>query len=112
MAVVVQTFQASLPIFLFDRLQQLRRRYAKALQAAAAGDFSPDSQLRSVSRAIGHLLAEEAKKPPAERGGLRMLDISLEVDSFFPELRGWNQHVLLQLHRRRLEARARQERAS
>jgi hypothetical protein len=105
MAVLVQTLQTSLPMALFDRLQQLRRRYGKALKAAAAGDYSPDAQLRTVSRSIGRLLAQEAKKPPEERGGLRMLDISLAVDSFFPELRGWNQHELLQ----RVRARGRQE---
>lgn len=95
MAVLVQTFQASLPLDLFTRLQRIRRRHAAVLQAASAGDFSSEGELRTVSRVLGHLLAEEARKSPHERGGLRMLDISLAVDSYFPELRAWNQQEAL-----------------
>ncbi|HYG57972.1 MAG TPA: hypothetical protein VD902_07895 [Symbiobacteriaceae bacterium] len=96
MATFVQTFQATLPLGLFDRLQRIRRRYQAALKAAAAGDFSREPELASVSRSIGHLLAEEARKSPEERGGLRMLDISIAVDKFFPELRGWNQRQVIE----------------
>ncbi|MFZ5824411.1 MAG: hypothetical protein ACOY94_08795 [Bacillota bacterium] len=95
MAVLVQTFQASLPLDLFTRLHRIRRRYAAVLQAAAAGDFSNEGELHTVSRVLGHLLAKEARKEPHERGGLRMLDISLAVDSYFPELRSWNQQAAL-----------------
>jgi hypothetical protein len=108
-------FQTALPLGLFDRLQRVRQRYAAALRAAHAGDYARAGELRTVSRVIGHLLAVEARKSLDERGGLRMLDISLAVDSFFPELRGWNQHEILQRHIRRMEgtiAAAQQERAS
>lgn len=118
MAAQAKALQATLPMALFDRLQNLRRRYGKALKAAAAGDFSLEQHLRAVSKAVGHLLAEEAKKPPEERGGLRMLDLSLAVDTFFPELRGWNQHELLRQSRQHIlahmaqAAQKKQERAS
>lgn len=95
MAVLMQTFQTALPLDLFARLQRIRRRYAGVLRAAASGDFSREGELRTVSRALGHMLATEARKSPAERGGLRMLDISLAVDSSFPELRAWNQQAPL-----------------
>lgn len=99
MAVLVQTFQASLPLDLFTRLHRIRRRYKPVLAAAAQGDWSNEGELHTLSRLLGHLVAKEARKSPAERGGLRMLDISLTVDSFFPELRPWNQQAAL---RRRL----------
>lgn len=95
MGVLVQTFQASLPLELFVRLQRIRRRYARVLQAAGRGDFSNESALHGVSRLLGHILAKEARKSPQERGGLRMLDLSLAVDSYFPELRTWNQQAPL-----------------
>lgn len=95
MAVLVQTFQASLPLELFARLQRVRRRYASVLQAAGRGDFSREAELHAVSRLLGHMLAKEARKSPEERGGLRMLDISLAVDAYFPELRAWNQQAHL-----------------
>lgn len=95
MAVLVQTFQTSLPIELFDRLQRIRRRHAPALKAAARGDFTGEADLHAVSRSLGRILAEEARKSPEERGGLRMLDISLAVDSYFPEMRAWNQQAHL-----------------
>lgn len=106
MATLMQSnvFQTALPLGLFDRLQRVRQRYAAALKAAQAGDYARAGELRVVSRVVGHLLADEARKAPAERGGLRMLDISLAVDSFFPELRGWNQHEILQKHIRRMQA--------
>lgn len=105
MATLVQpTFQALLPLVLYERMQRIRQRYAAALKAALAGDYSHARDLRTVSRAVGHLLASEARKTREERGGLRMLDISLMVDSFFPELRGWNQHEARRLHQRRMEA--------
>lgn len=96
--------QAALPLVLFERLHRIRQRYAAALKAAMAGDYSQAQALRTVSRAVGHLLASEARKSVDERGGLRMLDISLMVDGFFPELRCWNQHEMRQLHQRRLSA--------
>lgn len=102
MATLVQTFQAALPLDLFERLQLLRNRYAGAILAAGQGDYIHTRELRALSRYLGRLLAREARKSLHERGGLRMLDISLAVDRFFPELRGWNQHDLLERHRRRL----------
>ncbi|HWI64020.1 MAG TPA: hypothetical protein VNT75_19460 [Symbiobacteriaceae bacterium] len=105
MATLVQsTFQTALPLMLFERMQRIRQRYAAALKAAGMSDYSRAQELRTVNRAVGHLLATEAKKSIDERGGLRMLDISLMVDSFFPELRGWNQHEMRQLHQRRLSS--------
>ncbi|MFZ5816630.1 MAG: hypothetical protein ACOY93_15275 [Bacillota bacterium] len=95
MAVLVQTFQASLPLDLFARLQRVRRRYAAVLQAAARGDFSREGELHAISRILGHMLAKEARKSPEERGGLRMLEISMAVDSYFPEMRAWNQQAAL-----------------
>lgn len=95
MAVLVQTFQASLPLDLFTRLQRIRRRYARVLQAAARGDFANEGDLHAVSRLLGHTLAKEARKSVEERGGLRMLDISMAVDSYFPEMRAWNQQAHL-----------------
>lgn len=93
--VVVQTFDGSLPLDLMVRLQRVRRRFGPVLKAAADGDYSSESQLHLVSRILGRLLAEQARKSPDERGGLRMLDISLAVDSLFPEMRGWNQQAPL-----------------
>lgn len=104
MAVLVQTFQASLPLDLFARLQRVRRRYATVLLAAARGDFANEGELHAISRILGHMLAKEARKAPQERGGLRMLDLSMAVDSYFPELRAWNQQAPL---RYRSEAMAR-----
>jgi len=91
MAVVVQTFEGRLPADLYERLIRLRQRYARVLSAAAAGDFGEEEQLRVLSRRVGRLLAEAARTPVAERGGLPMLEISLAVDRLFPELRAWNQ---------------------
>lgn len=98
MAVMVQTFQASLPIELFTRLQRIRRRYAAVLRSAAKGDFHDEAELLAVSRSVGQILAQEARKSVAERGGLRMLDLSLAVDAYFPELRAWNQQAALRQH--------------
>lgn len=103
MTIIVQTFQTALPIDLFERLQRVRNRYAAALVAAGTGDYSRRIELRSISRAVGHILAAEAGKSPEERGGMRLLDLTLAVDRFFPELRGWNQSEAL----RRLELRTR-----
>lgn len=102
MATLIQTFQAALPLDLFERLSRVRTRYAAVLRGAAAGDFSRARELRSLSRYLGRLLAKEARKAPEERGGLRMLDLSLAVDQLLPELRGWNQYEALQQHRSRL----------
>ncbi|MDF2630257.1 MAG: hypothetical protein K0R39_4088 [Symbiobacteriaceae bacterium] len=110
MATLVQSsFQAALPLALFERMQRIRQRYGAALAGAIAGDFSRSQDLRTVSRAVGHLLATEARKSVDERGGLRMLDISLMVDAFFPELRGWNQFEMRRLHQRRLAAAGKQQ---
>lgn len=108
MGVLVQSFQVqmALPVDLFGRLQRVRRRYATALAAAGQGDFSQGEQLRVASRLVGRLLAEEARKAPEERGGLRMLDISLAVDRFFPELRAWTQREVAQRQRERMGDRA------
>lgn len=104
MATLVQTFQTVLPLDLYDQLQRLRSRYTTALVAAAKGDYRLGEDLRSLSRSLGHILAEEAHKSPEERGGLRMLDISLSVDALFPEIRPWTQHDLLQRQRERLNS--------
>ncbi|MEW8977497.1 MAG: hypothetical protein AB2385_03745 [Symbiobacterium sp.] len=91
MAVVVQSFEGKLPLELYERLLRLRRRHAQVLRAAAAGDFRDEEGLRNLSRQVGRLLAEAARTPVEERGGLPMLEISLAVDRLFPELRAWNQ---------------------
>jgi len=101
-ATLVQTFQTVLPLDLYDHLQRLRGRYATALIAAGKGDYRFGEDLGTLSRSVGHILAKEARKGPDERGGLRMLDISLSVDALFPELRQWTQHDLLQHHKERL----------
>lgn len=93
----------ALPPGLEDQLRRLRRRYAPVLRAAAEGDFSREEELHAISRRLGHLLAREARKTPEERGGLRMIDISLAVDGLFPELRAWNQQAA---YRHRLRAAA------
>ena len=102
-----QPFQPALPLELFDLLHQQRRQYAAALLAAGTGDYSHAQELRSLSRYLGHVMAQQARLTAAERGGVSMVDIALAVDSFFPELRGWTQHELAKSHRRRLLARDR-----
>jgi hypothetical protein len=103
MATLVQTFQASLPLGLYEKLQQLRRRYSAALKAAAVGNYTQrEQQLRNLSRAVSHLLAEELRKAPAERGGLRMVDVLLAFDSLFPELRGFTEYETVQRARQRM----------
>lgn len=97
-----QTLQASLPLEFLDRVQLLRSRYGIALLAAGQGNYTYAQELRAVSRQVGRLLAEEARKGPQARGGLRMLDISLAVDQLLPELRGWNQWEAQEQQRRRL----------
>lgn len=94
--------QSTLPFNLFDHLQGIRIRYAVALAAADQGDYSHSVELRAASRYVGHLLAREARKTLEERNGVRMLDISLAVDRFIPELRGWNQHDIAQRQVQRL----------
>lgn len=106
MTTIVQTFQASLPAELFDRLQRVRNRYADALLAASQGNYLHRHELRAVSRYIGQLLAQEARRSPEERGGIRLLDLSLEVARFFPELKGWNQHEIQVQERERLKGRS------
>jgi hypothetical protein len=107
MTLLGQSFQTALPLDLFDRVHRVRSRYAAALLAASVGDYEHAQELRSLSRYLGHLLARQARLTPEQRGGVRMLDISLAVDGFFPELRGWTQYELAQSHRRRLLARDR-----
>lgn len=102
MTASAQTLQACLPLEVFHRLQRLRSRFASALQNASHGDFSQAEELRRVSRQVGQILASEARKSPEERGGLRLVDLTLEVDRHFPELRGWNQHESLREQRERL----------
>lgn len=99
---LVESVQAALPLALFAHLEQLRTRYAKALEAAAKGDYSCETELRTVARFLGYLLAREARKQPEERGGLPMLEISLAVDRMLPEMRGWTQHETQRGHQRRL----------
>lgn len=94
--------QSTLPFNLFDHLQGVRIRYAVALAAAGQGDYSRSVELRAVSRYVGHLVAQEARKTLEERNGVRMLDISLAVDRFFPELRGWHQYDVVQRQTQRL----------
>ncbi|MBY6275515.1 hypothetical protein [Symbiobacterium thermophilum] len=93
MGVVVQSFDGRMPGDLYERLVRLRRRHRAVLQAAAAGDFSNEAELHALSRRLGRMLAETARMPVEQRGGLRMLEISLAVDRMFPELRAWNQQA-------------------
>ncbi len=104
MATLIQTFQAALPLELYGQLQRVRNRYAAALLAAGRGDYSHRRELRAVARQVGRILAREARKSLEERGGLRMLDLSLAVDRLFPELRGWTQHEALQVRLRKSRA--------
>lgn len=101
-AVLSSTVQANLPPELLAQFQRIRTRYAADFKAAQAGDYERAQGLHAASRWVGRLLAREARKSLQERGGLRMLDLSLAVDQFFPELRGWTQHQLLQHQRERM----------
>jgi hypothetical protein len=103
-AFFLQPFQTVLPLALSERLHRVRSRYAAALLAAGKGDYTPLRELRCVSRYLGHVLAEQARLSPEERGGLRLLDVTLAVDRLFPEMRGFTQYELLQSHRRRILA--------
>lgn len=105
MGVVVQSFEGRMPGDLYARLLRLRRRHRAVLQAAAAGNFSDEAQLHALSRRLGRMLAETARKPVEERGGLRMLEISLAVDRMFPELRAWNQQAAFRYPASRRAAR-------
>lgn len=102
MTQIVQQQQAALPLELFHHLQQLRERYSNALRAVDRGEYSEAQGLRTVAREVGQLLARLARKSPEERGGLRMVDLALEVDRCFPELRAWNQYEVSRQNRRRL----------
>jgi len=94
--------QSTLPFSMFDHLQGVRTRYAMALAAAGRGDYSHSVELRTASRYVGRLLAHEARKTLEERNGVRMLEISLAVDRFFPELRAWHQYDVVQRQVERL----------
>jgi hypothetical protein len=102
MAAVLHSYQSELPVTLFDHLYHVRHRYARALRGAATGDFTQAKELRSVSRYVGHLLADEARKSLAERGGVNLVEISIAVDRYLPELRRWNHYVALEGHQRLL----------
>ncbi|HEY3367934.1 MAG TPA: hypothetical protein VGK74_22980 [Symbiobacteriaceae bacterium] len=102
MAAQPEILQSTLPLDLFDRLHRVRARYAAALKAAAVGDFSHEADLQTVTRLVGRLLAREARKRPEDRGGLRMLDISLAVDKLCPELRGWTRYEIARRERQRV----------
>ena len=102
MAAQPEILQSTLPLDLFDRLHRVRARYAAALKAAAAGDYSHEGDLQVATRLVGRLLAREARKRPEDRGGLRMLDISLAVDRLCPELRGWTRYDIERRQRQRV----------
>lgn len=104
MTTQMHLFQPALPPALLKQVRRVRSRYQEALGAAGEGDFTHEADLRAVSHQVGHLLALEARKGPAERGGLGMLEISLAVDQFFPELRGWNRLESERRERERLRS--------
>jgi hypothetical protein len=85
--------QTLLPLELFDRLCQVRHRFAEALSAAGRGDYSREAELRGVSRYLGQLLAGMAGKGTAERGGLSIVELAITIDRAFPEMRGWNRYI-------------------
>lgn len=102
MGVLVQTHDGAMPLELMQRLGRLRRRYKEALRRAAATDFSLADQLQALQTTLGHLLAREAKKTRADRG-MAMLDLSLSVYRYFPELREWSEREAMAVHNRRLQ---------
>lgn len=102
MGVLVQTHDGTMPLELMQRLGRLRRRYKDALRRAAAADFSLAEQLHALHTTIGNLLAREAKKSRSDRG-MPMLDLSLSVYRYFPELREWSEREAMAAHNRRLQ---------
>lgn len=94
-----------LPLALELELQHLRREYAPALREAASGNFRRDEELRALAGRLGSLLAREARRGPAARG-MPMRDLSLAVDSYFPELREWTLQAALQARLSRQAPRA------
>lgn len=77
-----------LPPALVHEIEQMRSDFRDALALAARGDFTRDGDLRALARAIGRVLAREARRPPAERG-LPMRELSIAVARRFPELSDW-----------------------
>lgn len=84
-----QVRSADLPLPLAMELQDLRHRYAAALQEAAAGRFTRERELDTLSRRLGRVLAREARKP-THRRGITMREVSLAVARLFPEVREWS----------------------
>ncbi|BDG60013.1 hypothetical protein [Caldinitratiruptor microaerophilus] len=79
---------APLPPALAGEIDEMRSRFGEALMLARKGDYSRGDDLRALARAIGRLLAREARRPPAERG-LPMRELSIAVARRFPELSDW-----------------------
>lgn len=73
----------------------MRSRFQEALMLAGRGDYSRGDDLRALARAIGRVLAREARRSPAERG-LPMRELSIAVARRFPELSEWTLEAALQ----------------
>lgn len=102
MGLLVQTHEGTMPLELLQRLRRLRRRYKEALLRAAQADFGLADQLHALYATLGRIVANEAKKSRAERG-LPMLELSLSVYRYFPELQEWSEREVLAVQNRRLQ---------
>lgn len=83
-----ETGAAPLPPALAGEIDEMRSRFREALMRARRGDYSRADDLRALARAIGRLLAREARRSPGERG-LPMRELSIAVARRFPELSEW-----------------------
>lgn len=81
-----------------QEIHELRREWAGVLQFAARGGRDRDGELRLLRRRLGALLAREARKSPDQRG-VRMIDLALQVNAAFPELRSFEERERLRSER-------------
>lgn len=84
---------SGLPLTFVLDLERIRNENRAVLKAAAHGDYSNEEDLDRLGRAIGKLLAREARKPPARRQA-SMATLSIAAYRYFPELDGWNERLL------------------
>lgn len=83
----------ALPLTFMLDLERIRSENRAVLAAAARGDFSGEEDLDRLGRAIGRLLAREARKPAVKRQA-SMAVLSIAAYRYFPELENWNERLL------------------
>jgi hypothetical protein len=83
----------ALPLTFILDLERIRSDNRAVLAAAATGDFSDEEELDRLGRAIGRLLAREARKPAVKRQA-SMAALSIAAYRYFPELEDWNERLL------------------